>query len=224
MIPGGGSAPPAPLRIAGRPVDHHLGWRHPGVRQPGWAAPSRPQTGHRTTRRSGAGVPGRDRRDRLTEVHPTQDDQLRLAAANRPYLAQIQPRRARHQESQPRGPLRCPPTRSSPTDDPDRAGLQRAVRRLHPASWDTRTAPITPGSTGNMSNDPNPMFEVVYADVLARTGGRLDLALVTHRHPGPSRRVLRLPAAVRQRLPDRSAVARPCHPPPWMPSCSPTPP
>jgi hypothetical protein len=35
---------------------------------------------------------------------------------------------------------------------------------------------------GNMSNDPNAVFDVVYADVLARTGGRLDLALVTHRH------------------------------------------
>ena len=35
---------------------------------------------------------------------------------------------------------------------------------------------------GNMGNDPNAVFDVVYADVLARTGGRLDLALVTHRH------------------------------------------
>jgi hypothetical protein len=35
---------------------------------------------------------------------------------------------------------------------------------------------------GNMSNDPNPVFDAVYADVLDRTEGRLDLALVTHRH------------------------------------------
>jgi hypothetical protein len=35
---------------------------------------------------------------------------------------------------------------------------------------------------GNMPNDPNLVFDGVYEDVLARTGGRLDLVLVTHRH------------------------------------------
>jgi hypothetical protein len=35
---------------------------------------------------------------------------------------------------------------------------------------------------GNMPTDPNLMFDAVYDDVLARTGGRLDLMLVTHRH------------------------------------------
>lgn len=35
---------------------------------------------------------------------------------------------------------------------------------------------------GNMPNDPNLVFDTVYNDVLARTGGRLDLVLVTHRH------------------------------------------
>lgn len=35
---------------------------------------------------------------------------------------------------------------------------------------------------GNMPNDPNLVFDAVYNDVLARTGGRLDLVLVTHRH------------------------------------------
>jgi hypothetical protein len=35
---------------------------------------------------------------------------------------------------------------------------------------------------GNMPNDPNLVFDGVYDDVLARTGGRLDLVLVTHRH------------------------------------------
>jgi hypothetical protein len=50
-------------------------------------------------------------------------------------------------------------------------------------SWDEDDGPHHAWvDFGNMSNDPNPVFEVVYADVLARTGGRLDLALVTHRH------------------------------------------
>jgi len=35
---------------------------------------------------------------------------------------------------------------------------------------------------GNFHNDRNDVFDVVYRDVLARTGGRLDLLLVTHRH------------------------------------------
>jgi hypothetical protein len=35
---------------------------------------------------------------------------------------------------------------------------------------------------GNMPTDPNEVFDAVYDDVLARTGGRLDLVLVTHRH------------------------------------------
>jgi hypothetical protein len=35
---------------------------------------------------------------------------------------------------------------------------------------------------GNLLDDPNLLFDTVYDDVLARTGGRLDLALVTHRH------------------------------------------
>ena len=35
---------------------------------------------------------------------------------------------------------------------------------------------------GNMLNDPNAVFEKVYADVKARTGGKLDLLVVTHRH------------------------------------------
>jgi hypothetical protein len=50
-------------------------------------------------------------------------------------------------------------------------------------SWDEDDGPHHAWvDFGNMSNDPNPVFEVVYGDVLARTGGRLDLALVTHRH------------------------------------------
>lgn len=35
---------------------------------------------------------------------------------------------------------------------------------------------------GNMPNDPNSVFDAVYDDVRARTGGRLDLVLITHRH------------------------------------------
>jgi hypothetical protein len=35
---------------------------------------------------------------------------------------------------------------------------------------------------GNFHNDPNDVFKVVYGDVLARTGGRLDLLMITHRH------------------------------------------
>lgn len=35
---------------------------------------------------------------------------------------------------------------------------------------------------GNFHNDRNDVFDVVYRDVLARTGGRLDLLMVTHRH------------------------------------------
>lgn len=50
-------------------------------------------------------------------------------------------------------------------------------------SWDEDDGPHHAWvDFGNMSNDPNAVFDVVYADVLARTGGRLDLALVTHRH------------------------------------------
>lgn len=35
---------------------------------------------------------------------------------------------------------------------------------------------------GNFHNDANPVFEKVYDDVLSRTGGRLDLLVITHRH------------------------------------------
>ena len=35
---------------------------------------------------------------------------------------------------------------------------------------------------GNFLNDPNAVFEKVYNDVLSRTGGKLDLLVVTHRH------------------------------------------
>jgi hypothetical protein len=35
---------------------------------------------------------------------------------------------------------------------------------------------------GNLSTEPNVMFDAIYDDVLAQTGGRLDLVLVTHRH------------------------------------------
>jgi hypothetical protein len=35
---------------------------------------------------------------------------------------------------------------------------------------------------GNFHNDRNDVFDVVYRDVLARTGGRLDLLVITHRH------------------------------------------
>jgi len=35
---------------------------------------------------------------------------------------------------------------------------------------------------GNMASDSNAMFKTVYADVLARTKGKLDLLVVTHRH------------------------------------------
>jgi hypothetical protein len=35
---------------------------------------------------------------------------------------------------------------------------------------------------GNFHNDPNAVFEKVYNDVLARTGGTLDLLVITHRH------------------------------------------
>jgi hypothetical protein len=35
---------------------------------------------------------------------------------------------------------------------------------------------------GNFHNDPNAVFEKVYNDVLARTGGKLDLLVITHRH------------------------------------------
>ena len=50
-------------------------------------------------------------------------------------------------------------------------------------SWDEDDGPHHAWiDFGNMSNDPNPMFDVVYENVLARTGGRLDLVIVTHRH------------------------------------------
>jgi hypothetical protein len=50
-------------------------------------------------------------------------------------------------------------------------------------SWDEDDGPHHAWvDFGNMTNDPNAMFDIIYADVLARTGGRLDLALVTHRH------------------------------------------
>jgi len=35
---------------------------------------------------------------------------------------------------------------------------------------------------GNFSNDPNAVFSSVYNDVRGRTGGKLDLVVVTHRH------------------------------------------
>ena len=35
---------------------------------------------------------------------------------------------------------------------------------------------------GNFLNDPNAVFEKVYDDVLERTGGKLDLLVITHRH------------------------------------------
>ena len=35
---------------------------------------------------------------------------------------------------------------------------------------------------GNFHNDANAVFEKVYNDVLARTGGKLDLLVITHRH------------------------------------------
>ena len=35
---------------------------------------------------------------------------------------------------------------------------------------------------GNFVNDPNAVFKTVYDDVLERTGGHLDLVVVTHRH------------------------------------------
>ena len=35
---------------------------------------------------------------------------------------------------------------------------------------------------GNFHNDPNAVFEKVYNDVLKRTGGKLDLLVITHRH------------------------------------------
>ena len=35
---------------------------------------------------------------------------------------------------------------------------------------------------GNFHNDANAVFEKVYNDVLSRTGGRLDLLVITHRH------------------------------------------
>ena len=35
---------------------------------------------------------------------------------------------------------------------------------------------------GNFHNDPNAVFEKVYNDVLSRTGGRLELLVITHRH------------------------------------------
>ena len=35
---------------------------------------------------------------------------------------------------------------------------------------------------GNFHNDPNAVFEKVYNDVLARTQGKLDLLVITHRH------------------------------------------
>ena len=35
---------------------------------------------------------------------------------------------------------------------------------------------------GNFHNDANAVFEKVYNDVLTRTGGKLDLLVITHRH------------------------------------------
>ncbi|MGA8206228.1 MAG: hypothetical protein WB812_17060 [Woeseiaceae bacterium] len=35
---------------------------------------------------------------------------------------------------------------------------------------------------GNFGNDPNAVFQTVYDDVLERTGGHLDLVVITHRH------------------------------------------
>ena len=35
---------------------------------------------------------------------------------------------------------------------------------------------------GNFHNDANAVFEKVYNDVLSRTGGKLDLLVITHRH------------------------------------------
>ena len=35
---------------------------------------------------------------------------------------------------------------------------------------------------GNFSNDPNAVFSTVYDKVLARTGGKLDLLVITHKH------------------------------------------
>lgn len=35
---------------------------------------------------------------------------------------------------------------------------------------------------GNFHNDPNAVFQTVYESVLERTGGHLDLAVITHRH------------------------------------------
>src|SRR4029434_4136270 len=38
---------------------------------------------------------------------------------------------------------------------------------------------------GNFHNDANAVFEKVYNDVLLRTGGKLDLLVITHRHLDP---------------------------------------
>ena len=50
-------------------------------------------------------------------------------------------------------------------------------------SWDEDDGPHHAWvDFGNFHNDANAVFEKVYNDVLARTGGKLDLLVITHRH------------------------------------------
>ena len=50
-------------------------------------------------------------------------------------------------------------------------------------SWDEDDGPHHAWvDFGNFHNDPNAVFEKVYNDVLSRTGGKLDLLVITHRH------------------------------------------